>query len=256
MAPQSSAALVVVLATLTGAWVPPQHQVANTHRPLQSRRAQQRTVVHMGGRAATPLGRQSTPEGKRSTVGSVGTDMAEASLIFAFPGDGLDIKKLNDLRGKLPETSKARMVKNTLFQLAGKEQGWSDATLEAAEPMFHGSNLWIFSGEDMRGTINAYEDWLKDQGLKEGYDIKGGFMEGTHIDPKGVKGAIDLPTKPELMARLAGAINMAGPLGIATKLKNAKGNAQGLAVRLKQAAGTKLAKAIKLSVGDEEKNPN
>jgi len=103
----------------------------------------------------------------------------------------------------------------------------------------------------------AYDSWIKANDLKEGgYDIRGGFMEGALIDQKAVKGVIDLPTKQELMARLAGAIQLAGPLGIATKLNTAKGNPKGLAIRLKKAAGGKLATALQISVADETKNTN
>uniref|UniRef100_A0A7S3K664 50S ribosomal protein L10 n=1 Tax=Aureoumbra lagunensis TaxID=44058 RepID=A0A7S3K664_9STRA len=213
-------------------------------------------VIVEGGRKATPLGRTTTPTGKRTTVSSVSEQIEESSLLFAFNGKGLDLKTISDLRSRLPENTKAQMVKNTLMLRAGVDAGWSESVLEESASIFAGSNLWIFSGEDMRGSIKAYEAWVKDNGLKDDYEIRGGFMEGAALDSKGVNAVIDLPTKPELMARLAGAINMAGPLGLAQAVKNAKGNPRGLAVRLKKAAGKNLAVALKISVGNEEKNPN
>ena len=51
-----------------------------------------------------------------------------------------------------------------------------------------------------------------------------------------------LPTKLELYARIASAIQAAG--------------AQGIAIRLKKAAGGQLAKAINMAYADAEKNPN
>lgn len=214
-----------------------------------------RRVVVEGGRAATPLGRVSTPAGKRARVDELSAAIDDATLIFGFKGEGLNVKVMDDLRTRLPETARASIAKNTLFKRAGIQSGWSQETVDA--PLFKGVNFWVFSGEDLKGTMDAYTAWIKEHGLKEGgYEIRGGVLEGATIDDKGVKSAIDLPTKPELMARLAAAINLAGPLGIAKGIKNAKGNPQGLAVRLKKAAGSNLAVVIKLSVGDEEKNPN
>ncbi|KAJ8600086.1 hypothetical protein CTAYLR_001906 [Chrysophaeum taylorii] len=237
--------IAILLAAYVVAWVPRPHNVAPRQR-----------VVVSGGRLATPLGRQSTSAGKRERVAQVATAIDDATLVFALKGEGLDIKKITALRKKLPETSTATMVKNTLMKRAGSAAGWTDETIEESQ-MFKQSNLWIFTGEELKETIEAYDSWIKENGLKDGgYEIRGGFMEGSHVDQQAVKAVIDLPTKPELMARLAGAIQLAGPLGIAKNIKNAKGNAQGLAVRLKKAAGQKLALAIKLSVGDEEKNPN
>lgn len=223
-----------------------------TSNPLDSRRhgeqRPRRTVVVEGGRTATPLGRVTTPDGKRQRVQELSTAIDDAAMIFSFKGEGLDIKVINDLRVKLPETSKAAIAKNKLMRLAGSSSGWTEETLESSAHMFKGSNMWIFSGDDMKGTIKAYNAWIKDNGLKEsGYEIRGGYLQGSHLDEKGVQAAVDLPTKPELMARLAGAINLAGPLGLATSIKNAKGNPQGLAVRLKKAAGGKLAVALKVS---------
>lgn len=218
-------------------------------------RPQRTEVVVYGGRAATPLGRATTRVGKEKRVQIVKDDIEASTLVFAFRGDGLDMKLMDDLRKRLPETAKASMVKNKLFQRAGRELGFDEETVGAKTELFSMPNIWIFTDEDMKGPINAYEDWIKENGLKEkGYDVRGGFMENKQIDDQAVLATVDLPTKPELMARLAGAINMAGAQGLATNIKNAKGNPQGLAVRLKQAAGTKLARAIKLSVADPEKN--
>mmetsp|Transcript_7312 Transcript_7312/g.23942 ORF Transcript_7312/g.23942 Transcript_7312/m.23942 type:complete len:253 (-) Transcript_7312:99-857(-) len=244
--------LVLLALLLVPAWA---YLQGSTGSSSSSQRQRRRDVAVYGGRRSSPLGRASTPSGKEKCVAEVSDAIAESTLLFAFDGAGLDFVKIEDLRSKLPEDSKARMVKNTLFKIAGAESGWEEETLgEAAKFIFSGSSLWVFCGEDLKGTMKAYDDWIKANNLKEGYDIKGGFLEGSLIDEDGVKKAIDLPTKPELMARLAGGINLAGPLGLATKLQNAKGNPRGLAVRLKKAAGGKLATALKISVADEDKN--
>jgi ribosomal protein L10 len=71
-------------------------------------------VVH-GGRTAMPLGRTKMPVDKDKTVASVQEDIEGASFIYTFEGSGMDIKMIDNLRDRLPETSEARIVKNSLF---------------------------------------------------------------------------------------------------------------------------------------------
>ena len=194
-------------------------------------------VVVQGGRVATPLGRTSTPAGKAALVESVSGDLDESMLAFSVQGEGISVKVIDDLRNKLPETSKARMVKNTLMKRAGEKSGWDADFLSSAEPLLSKSNLWFFAPEsDLKATIEAYEGWVKDSGLKKDDKaaITGGIFEGKVLDPKEVAAIKDLPTMPELMTRLAVGINMAGSLGIAKSIHLAKGSPRGLAIRLKK----------------------
>merc|ERR1719353_2552679 len=167
-----------------------------------------------------PLGRTSTGAGKAKTVESVAADLGDAMLAFTVDGAGMEIKVLDDLRDKLPETSKARMVKNTLMKRAGAASGWDAALVDQVdESLLTKSNLWIFAPED---------------NLKETQGIKGGLFEGEVLDAKKVAAIKDLPTLPELMTRLAVGINMAGAQGIAKSINLAKGGPHGIAIRLKK----------------------
>ena len=104
-------------------------------------------------------------------------------------------------------------------------------------------NMWVFVEEEgLRETLDGYDDWVKENNLAETYGVKGGTSEGKVLDAKGVKAFAKLPTKLELMAKIAGSIQMAG--------------AQGIAIRLKNASGQKLAKAIKLAVATEGEGKN
>ena len=141
------------------------------------------------------------------------------------------------------------MVKNTLMS----------KVLAVDDPLLAKSNLWILSGEDMKGSMTAFNDWAKEHSKSNGLEadafaVRGGILDGQILDSASVKAVIDLPSKPELMARLGAAINNAGVLGIATSLKNARGNPRGIAVRLREASGGKLFRAVKIGAGDAEKN--
>ena len=157
-------------------------------------------------------------------------------LAFTVDGAGMEIKVLDDLRDKLPETSKARMVKNTLMKRAGEASGWDAALVDQVDAdLLTKSNLWIFAPEaDLKASLTAYEGWVKENNLKETQGIKGGLFEGEVLDAKKVAAIKDLPTLPELMTRLAVGINMAGAQGIAKSINLAKGGPRGIAIRLKK----------------------
>ena len=74
------------------------------------------------------------------------------------------------------------------------------------------------------------------------HGIKGGVLEGNHKSEAEVQKILKLPSKTELITKIACGIKNAG--------------AQGIAIRLKKAAGGKLAIAVKMALMDEEKNPN
>lgn len=198
----------------------------------------QPATVLFGGRAATPLGRVSTKEGKAAKIEQVKEQLEKSLLVFAVPSAGLSVSQMGSLRDKLPEDSKAIVVKNKLMARAIMEDDkWSPIN-----DMLTLENMWIFVGEDgLRGSIDGYDAWIKEFNLEK-CGVKGGASEGKTLDSKGVKAMGKLPTKKELMAKIAMSINMAG--------------AQGIAIRLKNASGQKLAKAIKLAVATEGEGKN
>ena len=125
------------------------------------------------------------------------------------------------------------MIKNKLLTRAGEKSGWSDALTADVGAAAKQSNMWLFSNQDdIKATVTAYEKWAKENGLEK--PVKAGLFEGEVIDAKGVKNVKDLPTMPELMTKLAVAINMAGSLGIAKGIKLAKGNPRQVAYAIKQ----------------------
>ena len=232
----------------------------------------QPATVLFGGRAATPLGRVSTKEGKAAKIEQVKEQLEKSMLVFAVPSAGLSVSQMGSLRDKLPEDSKAIVVKNKLmarYVFASVLHGDCGPILSLAllnviclcgiffhltraimeddkwspiNDMLTLENMWIFVGEDgLRGSIDGYDAWIKEFNLDE-CGVKGGASEGKTLDSKGVKAMGKLPTKKELMQKIAVSINMAG--------------AQGIAIRLKNASGQKLAKAIKLAVATEGEGKN
>jgi len=174
----------------------------------------------------------------QAKVAQVNDLLDSSNLIFSVPSVGLSVKIMSNLRNRLPENSKAMVVKNTLMRRAVDGTDWATAVDVTTK-----ENMWFFVGEeDMRGTLDAYANWVKEFKLDDKSPIKGGVFEGSSLDPKGVVAVGKLPTKQELYQQIAVSLQMAG--------------AQGIAVRLKKAAGGKLVKAINLAYNDAEKRPD
>merc|ERR1711990_520085 len=143
-------------------------------------------------------------------------------------GLGHGIKVIDDLRDRLPEASKARIVKTTLFKRGLAAAGYGDDVVSQVPAL---SNMWVFSTtDDMKATVKAFDGWVKDNGLEK--PIKGGYFDNDFIDAKGVKKVKDLPTMPDLMLKLCVSLNLAGSLGIAKAVKAAKGNPRQVAVAI------------------------
>ena len=64
--------------------------------------------------------------------------------------------------------------------------------------------------EDFSGAIKAYQEFQK---VTKKSELRGGVMDGKLLKEADVKALGDLPSKEQLMAQIAGAIN-----GLATKI--------------------------------------
>ena len=102
---------------------------------------------------------------------------------------------------------------------------------DIATDLAKGPNMWFFIEDDIGGTIKAFNSFTKDFDKKETHGLIGGAMEGILYDAAGVKAIGALPSKDELIARIAGGIN-----AVPTKL-----------ARVVKAPNSKLARAIKLA---------
>ena len=121
------------------------------------------------------------------------------------------------------------VVKNKLMNIA-----LEGTVYESAQEQLSGANMWFFIEEDIGGSVKSWNSFLKDSGKKDTLAILGGNIEGINYDAKGVEAISKLPSKLELIAKIAGGIN-----AVPTKL-----------ARVVKAPGMKVARAIKLA-GEE-----
>lgn len=96
--------------------------------------------------------------------------------------------------------------------------------------------MWFFIEEDIGGSIKAFNKFCKDEGKKESHEILGGVIDKQAVDQTEVKHIASLPSKIELIARIAGGIK-AVPTKVAKVVK---------------APTSKLARAINLATQPED----
>ncbi|NES01519.1 MAG: 50S ribosomal protein L10 [Okeania sp. SIO2F4] len=148
-----------------------------------------------------------TKEQKQEMLADIKQNLSESQLTLVINYQGLSVAEITDLRRRLiPTGSACSVAKNTLMGIAVKE----DSNWQPMEQLLAGSNAFLFLKDDIGGAIKAYQDFQKSTKKTE---FKGGVMEGRLLTQEQVKAIADLPSKEELLAQVAGAIN-----SIATKL--------------------------------------
>lgn len=144
---------------------------------------------------------------KEEMLAGIKQNLSESQLALVINYQGLSVAEITDLRRRLiPTGSICSIAKNTLMGIAVKE----DSNWQPMEDLLAGSNAFLFLKNDIGGAIKAYQDFQK---ATKKTEFKGGVMEGRLLDKDQVKAIADLPSKEELLAQVAGAIN-----NIATKL--------------------------------------
>lgn len=181
-----------------------------------------RSTLRMGGAS----GFATTLDGKKEKVERIKGLLESSEMIFTVPGGSMSVGETQELRKSLPEGTVMSVVKNKLMARALEGTDYESAT-----EMLSGPNMWFFIEEDIGGTISSFKKFSKDYAKQESHPITGGAMEGVVYDSAGVEAIGKLPSKKELIAKIAGGINM-----VPTKV-----------ARVIKAPNSKLARAIKLA---------
>jgi len=174
-------------------------------------------------------GEATTPTGKAKTVEVVSELLEKSEMIFTMPASGLTVSEVTALRRSLPEGTTAKVVKNTLMARAIDDNEGFEGLQGSA--LMKGANMWFFVEDDISGSLKTVKSFIKENGKIESHLVEGGVIDGDVIDAAGVKAVENLPSKIELIARIAGGIK-----AVPTKL-----------ARVTKAPNSKLARAIKLA---------
>jgi large subunit ribosomal protein L10 len=179
---------------------------------------------------------------KKEIVAELQELLSDVQLALVIDYQGLTVAEITDLRNRLrPKGAVCKITKNTMMRIAvDGNENWQPMTQFLKE-----SSAFLLIKEDLGGAIKEYQAFAKDT---KKTSLRGGVMEGQALDADQIKAITDLPTKEELMARLAGAIN-AMPTRIAVGLNAVPTK---LAVGIKEVPAS-LSRAIK-AVSQQEDN--
>lgn len=173
-----------------------------------------------------------TLDGKKAKVETVKGLLDSSEMIFSVPASTLTVSEVQSLRRSLPEGTTMSVVKNKLMKRACEGTDYEEATAD----MLKGANMWFFIEDDIGGTVKSFNSFTKEFAKKETHEIQGGVIEGVAYDSKGVIQISKLPSKIELITKIAGSIK-----AVPTKI-----------ARVIKAPGEKTARAIKLATEEKD----
>jgi large subunit ribosomal protein L10 len=148
-----------------------------------------------------------TIENKKEIVAELKETLSQSQLALVIDYNGLSVAEISDLRRRLrPTGTSCKVTKNTFMRIAiDGDDNWQPMT-----EFLKGSSAILLVQEDISGAIKAYQDFQK---ASKKTELRGGVMEGRALTEQDVKALGDLPSKEQLIAQIAGAIN-----ALATKI--------------------------------------
>jgi large subunit ribosomal protein L10 len=142
-----------------------------------------------------------TLENKQAIVADLKEKLSEAQMVAVINYQGLTVAEITDLRRRIrPKGGICQVTKNTFMgkAIAGDEN-WT-----ALESLLSGSSAFLILKDDVGGALKAYQEFQK---ATKKTELTGGVMEGKALSEAEVKAIGDLPSKEQLMAQIAGALN-------------------------------------------------
>lgn len=142
-----------------------------------------------------------TRESKEVMVADLKEILSDSQLAFIIDYKGLSVAEITDLRNRIrPKGAICKITKNTFMGIAIKQ----DEKWQAMEGLLKDSSAFVLIKDDIGGAIKAYKQFQKDTKKTE---LRGGVMEGRVLTKEQVEAIGDLPSKEQLMAQIAGALN-------------------------------------------------
>jgi len=134
-------------------------------------------------------------EDKKTIVEELHEKFSKSKLVIVTDYKGLDVARMNDLRGRLDEADiDYRVAKNSLLTRASEG---TDAAQIADS--FKGPNAVAFSYGDPVAPAKVLTEFAKDN---DDLEIKIGILDGSILDTEGIKALSSLPSREILLSQL------------------------------------------------------
>ena len=145
---------------------------------------------------------------KQEMVSGLASKLRKAPTVYVTDFTGLNVALITDLRRRLRKAGvEYVVVKNTLALRA-----LTEAQVAGLESHLGGPTALVLGGADPVAAAKVLSDFAKEL---EKPAIRAGLVEGKTVTPEQVKQLAALPSKPELLAQLGGALQspLAGFVG-------------------------------------------
>ncbi|MFW6358260.1 MAG: 50S ribosomal protein L10 [Chroococcales cyanobacterium] len=142
-----------------------------------------------------------TLESKKQVVADLKDILSESQMAVVIDYKGLSVAEITDLRNRLrPSGGQCKVAKNTLIGRAvNGDENW-----QPMQEFLKDSSALILAKDDISAAIKAYKEFQKATKKSE---LRGGVMEGRALTKDQVEAIGELPSKEQLIAQIAGAIN-------------------------------------------------
>lgn len=142
-----------------------------------------------------------TKESKDAIITELKESLSESQMAIVIDYQGLSVAEITDLRRRLrPKGASCKVTKNTLMGIAVD----GDDRWQPMEEFLKGSSAFLLVKDDFGGAIKAYQDFQK---ATKKTALRGGVLDGKALSEAEIKAIADLPSKEQLMAQIAGALN-------------------------------------------------
>jgi large subunit ribosomal protein L10 len=142
-----------------------------------------------------------TLDDKKALVADIKEQLKTAQLVFAIDYLGLSVAEITNLRNRLrPVGGTCKISKNTLMRIAVE----GDENWQPMQEFLSNSSAFLLVKEDVSGAVKAYKEFQKETKKTE---LRGGVMEGRALTKAQIEAIGDLPSKEQLYAQIAGALN-------------------------------------------------
>ena len=143
---------------------------------------------------------------KEEAVNSLAAELKDASLVLLVDYRGITVEDATKLRKEVREANaEYKVIKNNIIKRALNANGEN-----GLDSLLEGPTALITSKEDYLAPAKAIYNFAKNNDF---YKIKGGIIEGKVMTAEEIITIAKLPSRQELLAKLAGAL-----LGNITKL--------------------------------------
>ncbi|NET36480.1 MAG: 50S ribosomal protein L10 [Cyanothece sp. SIO1E1] len=141
-----------------------------------------------------------TLENKQAIVAELKESLSTAQLALVIDYKGLSVAEITNLRTQLREKgATCKITKNTLMRIAVE----GDETWQPMTELLKDTSAFLLVKDDLGGAIKAYQEFKK---ATKKTELRGGVMEGRALNEADIKAITELPSKEQLMAMIAGAI--------------------------------------------------